>query len=105
VAALRQAGLAPFVPEGSYFIMADSSRYPFDSDFEFCRFLTREVGVAAIPPSAFYGEAHRSSARHLVRFAFCKTEPVLEEAARRLARLPSVAGERGRSAQPGKGTS
>ncbi|MHB8877821.1 MAG: aminotransferase class I/II-fold pyridoxal phosphate-dependent enzyme [Myxococcaceae bacterium] len=94
VAALCAAGLTPTVPEGSYFIMADTSRFGFEGDYEFCRFLTREVGVAAIPPSAFYGEAHRPQAKGLARFAFCKTDAVLDEAARRLARLPELAAKR-----------
>ncbi|MFN7133397.1 MAG: aminotransferase class I/II-fold pyridoxal phosphate-dependent enzyme, partial [Myxococcales bacterium] len=54
VAALAESGLRPFVPDGTYFAMADLSPLGFDDDFAFCRFLTTEVGVAAIPPSAFY---------------------------------------------------
>ncbi len=94
VAALSAAGLTPMAPEGSYFVMADTSRYAFEDDFACCRFLTREAGVAAIPPSAFYGEAHRREARHLARFAFCKTDALLDEAATRLARLPELASRR-----------
>jgi N-succinyldiaminopimelate aminotransferase len=94
VAGLASAGLSPLCPEGSYFIMADTRRFGFEGDFEFCRFLTREVGVAAIPPSAFYGEAHKGQARHLARFAFCKTDAVLDEAVRRLSRLPELAAKR-----------
>jgi N-succinyldiaminopimelate aminotransferase len=56
-------------------------------DFAFCRWLTTTGGVAAIPPSAFYSEAHKAEARALARFAFCKTDPLLHEAARRLAAL------------------
>ncbi|MEZ6235447.1 MAG: hypothetical protein R3B68_14770 [Phycisphaerales bacterium] len=41
-----------------------------------------EVGVAAIPPSAFYHTPGGGS--HLVRFAFCKTDAVLDEAIRRM---------------------
>lgn len=94
VRALATAGLRPMSPEGSYFIMADTQAYGFADDFEFCRTLTREVGVAAIPPSAFYCEAHKAQARHLARFAFCKTDAVLDEAAKRLARLPALAAKR-----------
>jgi N-succinyldiaminopimelate aminotransferase len=42
------------------------------------------VGVAAIPPSVFYGPEHRHLGQGLARFAFCKTEAVLDEAVRRL---------------------
>lgn len=83
--ALEGAGLNPYVTEGSYFLIADIAPYAFDDDVKFCRWLTQDVRVAAIPPSAFYAEAHKAHARNLARFAFCKTLPVLEEAAKRLA--------------------
>jgi N-succinyldiaminopimelate aminotransferase len=47
--------------------------------------LPEEVGVAAIPPTSFY--AHPEEGRHLVRFAFCKTDAVLDEAIVRLRKL------------------
>lgn len=85
--ALKAAGLSPIAPEGTYFIMADTSRLGFEDDFSFCRWLTTEVGVAAIPPSAFYCQPHKEHARKLARFAFCKSDPVLAAAAERLRRL------------------
>lgn len=81
---LREAGLTAFAPEGSYFILADITRQGFADDVAFCRHLVSEVGVAAIPPSVFYGPAHRHLGQGLARFAFCKTEAVLDEAVRRL---------------------
>ncbi|MBX7096587.1 MAG: aminotransferase class I/II-fold pyridoxal phosphate-dependent enzyme [Myxococcaceae bacterium] len=84
--ALTEARLPPYVTEGSYFLMVDTRAYAFDDDVAFCRWLTRDVRVAAIPPSAFYAEAHKGHAAKLARFAFCKSGPVLEEAARRLGR-------------------
>jgi N-succinyldiaminopimelate aminotransferase len=51
----------------------------------FCRYLTTEIGVAAIPPSAFY--LNPADGATIVRFAFCKTRATLEEAARRLIKL------------------
>ena len=89
-AALGAAGLRSLPVEGTYFTIADTAAAGLPDDFAFCRWLTREVKVAAIPPSAFYSDAHRHHARHLARFAFCKTDAVLDEAARRLARLPSL---------------
>ncbi len=85
VEALRQAGLTPIVPQGTYFVTADISQQGFANDVEFCRYLTREIGVAAIPPSAFYHNPADGAA--LARFAFCKTRDVLEEAAIRLKKL------------------
>ncbi|MGD9693557.1 MAG: aminotransferase class I/II-fold pyridoxal phosphate-dependent enzyme [Phycisphaerales bacterium] len=82
---LERAGLRAFPTEGTYFIMADHSALGFEDDVAFCRHLTVEVGVAAIPPSAFY--SHKELGKHLVRFAFCKKRKTLEEAAKRLERL------------------
>ncbi|MCP3099354.1 aminotransferase class I/II-fold pyridoxal phosphate-dependent enzyme [Myxococcus sp. K15C18031901] len=81
---LREAGLTVYVPEGSYFILADIRGFGFPDDMAFCRHLVSEVGVAAIPPSVFYGPEHRHLGQGMARFAFCKTEAVLDEAVRRL---------------------
>jgi N-succinyldiaminopimelate aminotransferase len=81
---LAEAGLRAHVPEGSYFIMADIAGRGFADDMGFCRHLVSEVRVAAIPPSVFYSPEHRHLGQGLARFAFCKTEAVLDEAVRRL---------------------
>ncbi len=82
---LDGAGLKPLTPEGTYFVMADiSGAGDFTDDVQFCRHLTIDRGVAAIPPSAFYCEEHKHLARRLARFCFCKEEQTLEAAARRL---------------------
>jgi len=85
---LHGAGLPTLSTEGSYFIMADISRAGFASDVEFCRWLTREVGVAAIPPSAFYADRHDLPL--LARFCFAKKLETLRAAAERLARIPAL---------------
>jgi N-succinyldiaminopimelate aminotransferase len=90
--ALEDAGLRTMSPAGTYFVTADFSsldlkEHGVDDDVSFCKYLTSEVGVAAIPPTAFYSDEHKPLARHLARFAFCKTQPTLEEAARRLENL------------------
>ncbi|TNE46623.1 MAG: aminotransferase class I/II-fold pyridoxal phosphate-dependent enzyme [Deltaproteobacteria bacterium] len=84
VDALKAAGLRPLIPEGTYFVIADTSDWGFENDESFCRHLVTEVGVVAIPPSHFYSPEHRHLAHHLARFAFCKKDEVLEEAASRL---------------------
>ncbi|HEU4539081.1 MAG TPA: aminotransferase class I/II-fold pyridoxal phosphate-dependent enzyme, partial [Polyangiaceae bacterium] len=87
--ALASAGLEPYPAAGAYFVCAGFGRYPaFADDVAFCRFLTRDVGVAAIPPSAFH-EGKRPT--NYVRFVFCKREETLRAAAERLARLPELA--------------
>lgn len=83
--ALDDVGFTAFRPDGTYFVLADHTSFGFEDDVSFCRHLIEDIGVAAIPPSAFYNDA--AEGRHLVRFAFCKTLPVLEEAVKRLSRL------------------
>jgi methionine aminotransferase len=69
---------------GSYFQCVDYSRISSLPDQAFCEWLTAEVGVAAIPLSAFYAE---SPARPLARFCFAKSDATLDEALRRLSSL------------------
>ncbi len=79
--ALTRAGFGVLPCEGAYFLTTDASKLTAESDRSFCERLTREAGVAAIPFSPFYGEDAPSG---LIRFAFCKRQDVLNEAARRL---------------------
>lgn len=84
--ALQASGLKPILPDGTYFILCDISHLGFKDDVAFCRFLTTEIGVAAIPPSAFY--QNTADGAGLARFAFCKSQETLEKAAERLQQLP-----------------
>src|SRR5205814_5580778 len=51
---LARAGLPTLPVRGAYFLLADIGGLPFLDDVAFCRHLMTEVGVACIPPSAFY---------------------------------------------------
>ena len=82
---LADAGFDVLTPAGTYFVLADIRPLGWNDDVEFCRMLPEKVGVAAIPPTAFY--VNKDAGRHLVRFAFCKTLDVLEEGIERLGRL------------------
>jgi N-succinyldiaminopimelate aminotransferase len=82
--ALEAADLRPYRPEGTYFILCDISHLGFEDDGAFCRYLTTDVGVTAIPPTAFYSVKHKHLGRQLARFAFCKQDATLELAAERL---------------------
>lgn len=79
--ALKQAGFQPLSSEGTYFITASIRGLTNEPDTEFCMRMTREAGVTAIPLSAFFGA---SAPSEYVRFAFCKKDAVLKEAAQRL---------------------
>jgi aspartate/methionine/tyrosine aminotransferase len=66
----------------TYFLCADIRSIGYNgTDEDFCRRLTTEVGVAAIPVSAFYDRAPPTD---YIRFAFCKEDATLQEALRRL---------------------
>lgn len=84
---LRAAGLEVLVPQAGLFIMAGIRPLGFTSDVEFCKYLASEIGVAAIPPSAFYSPEHKALGQAYVRLAFCKTFELLEMAQSRLALL------------------
>ena len=79
---LAHAGLPTFPTEGSYFVMADLAGTGCTNDAVFCRWLTSEVGVAAIPPSAFYADP--ATAPLLARFCFAKQLATLRAAGERL---------------------
>lgn len=75
-------GLLPV--SGAYFQLADYSAISSNDDLNFCEWLVREAGVAAIPVSAFYETAPNAK---LVRFCFAKNNATLEAAAARLSVL------------------
>ncbi|MCC4906901.1 pyridoxal phosphate-dependent aminotransferase [Microbacterium sp. cx-59] len=84
---LTEAGFGVSRPGGSYFAVADAAPLGATDAHEFCRALPARAGVVAIPLTAFVLPAHRAEYATLVRFAACKREDVLAEAARRLATL------------------
>ncbi len=70
--------------EGTYFQVADYSAISDQSESEFAMWLTREIGVTAIPMSAFYDTPVE---RHKIRFCFAKRDETLHDAIGRLSRL------------------
>lgn len=87
--ALEEVGLRPYRCEGTYFILCDVSHLGFRDDVEFCRHLTTEAQVTAIPPSFFYSEEHAHLGRRMVRFSFCKRDETLDAAASNLGNWAS----------------
>lgn len=74
-----------FTPsKGTYFQLADYNDISELSDVEFANYLTREVGVAAIPLAPFYAEPPDSK---IVRFCFCKDDSTLVAASKLLCAL------------------
>ena len=83
-AGLGRIGFHVLPSQGSYFVVADYAAFGFAGpDTAFARHITEHAGVAAIPVSAFYD---RDGPSHLVRFAFCKQDSVLDDAVTRLER-------------------
>lgn len=88
--ALTDAGFGVYQSEGTYFVCADISTVSGRDGVEFCRELPARIGVAAIPISVFTD--HPNQWNRLVRFAFCKQDPILAEAATRLRGLRTLPG-------------
>ena len=81
---LKRTRLAVLPSEGTYFQCVDISGVSQLGEADFCRWLTSEIGVAAIPLSAFYAEAFD---QRVVRFCFAKKDETLNLALDRLAKL------------------
>jgi N-succinyldiaminopimelate aminotransferase len=77
------------VPEGTYFVTTDVRRLGWPDGRAFCLALPERAGVVAIPSQGFYDD--KEEGRHLVRWAFCKTEDVIREGLARLAGADLVA--------------
>jgi len=83
-AGLTRTRLRLLPSEGSYFQCVDYSSISDRSEEDFCRWLTSDIGVAAIPLSAFYEDGRN---QRLARFCFAKRDETLNSALDRLARL------------------
>ena len=92
MAGLDRIGLDHNVPQGTYFVMLDISKFlelpQFRgyTDLEFCEWMIKEIGVAAVPGSSFFKE----EVNHLIRLHFAREESTLDEAIRRLEGLKKL---------------
>lgn len=84
VGRLAGSRFRPLACHGTFFLMLDYSALSDEPDLAFARRLTREHGVAAVPPSVFY---HNGVDHRLLRVCFAKTPATLNEAAERLRRI------------------
>jgi aminotransferase len=80
--ALAAANLSPIVPEGAYYVLADTGAHGFPNARAAAMTLLERTGVAAIPGTAFFRGA---SGERFLRFCYAKEDAVLAEACRRLA--------------------
>jgi len=86
---LAATPLRPVPTAGTYFQLADYAAVSQLPDVEFTRWLTREVGVAAIPISVF---SAAPSPERVVRFCFAKNDATLDAAGERLSQLVAAGG-------------
>lgn len=80
---LERAGLRHVKPDGAYYVMVDVREFGATGNAEFCEWMAREVGVAAVPGSSFFKEAVDG----YVRFHFAKKDETLRQAGERLLGL------------------
>jgi len=81
---LRAIGFDVLPAHGTYFVTTDFRPLGFNgTDEDFCRHITIEAGVTAVPVSAFYDEP-AAAPRHFARFCFCKHDTTLDSAVERL---------------------
>lgn len=87
---LANIGLNPTVPQGGYFMVADwsalagkvdlSKETDARRDYRFTKWMTKNVGLQGIPPSAFYSEPNKHLAEDFVRYCFFKKDETLQKA-------------------------
>jgi aspartate/methionine/tyrosine aminotransferase len=82
---LHDVGFKFSAPEGAYYIFADFSELSDLDDVTFAKWMTQEIGVATVPGSSFF--ANKEDGRTFTRFAFCKKQETLNDAAERLSGL------------------
>jgi methionine transaminase len=81
---LARTRLRPLPSEGTYFQVVDYSAVSALPEADFCQWLTREIGVAAIPLSAFYEGGFEQG---VARLCFAKRDETLNTALQRLAKV------------------
>ncbi|KAJ1959474.1 arylformamidase [Dipsacomyces acuminosporus] len=95
-----EVGLPYVIPNGAYYLLVNAASIKIPDDYDFPDFIVergfnfklvyffiKEFSVSGIPPTEFYSEPHKYIANNYVRFAFCKTDEGLEDAAQRLQKL------------------
>ncbi|MCI8550639.1 MAG: pyridoxal phosphate-dependent aminotransferase [Lachnospiraceae bacterium] len=92
LAGLDKIGLKHNVPQGTYFVLIDIQEFlnlpQFEgyTDLEFCEWMIKNVGVAAVPGSSFFKE----EVNHLIRLHFAREEATIDEAILRLGKLQEL---------------
>ena len=92
LAGLDRIGLPHNVPQGTYFVLIDIQKF-LDlpkfagyTDLEFCEWMIKHIGVAAVPGSSFFKE----EVNHLIRLHFAREKETIDEAINRLGKLQEL---------------
>ena len=89
---LDRVGLKHNVPQGTYFVLVDIQefldlpQFAGYTDLEFCEWMIKNVGVAAVPGSSFFKE----EVNHLIRLHFARTKETIDEAIKRLGKIKEL---------------
>ena len=89
---LDRIGLKHNVPQGTYFVLIDIQefldlpQFAGYTDLEFCEWMIKNIGVAAVPGSSFFKE----DVNHLIRLHFAREEATIDEALERLGKLKEL---------------
>ena len=92
LAGLDRLGLKHNVPQGTYFVMVENTdflrlpQFQGWTDLEFCEWMIREIGVAAVPGSSFF----REPVNNLIRLHFARSQETLDEVFRRLEKMAAL---------------
>ncbi|XP_061928982.1 kynurenine aminotransferase isoform X1 [Apis cerana] len=96
---LSDVGMSPTIPEGGYFMIANwtalqdkvnlEEETDENKDYRFTKWMTKNVGIQGIPPSAFYSSEHKYLGEDNVRYCFIKKDENLKKAAEILMKWKS----------------
>jgi len=104
VDAFSELGMSVAIPDGSYFfivqlpdLMIKLPEHPSEEcsgpsimephDYAICRWMTTELGITAIPPSAFYDQENKHTSANWIRICFCKSDETISKAYDRLQNI------------------
>lgn len=89
---LDEIGLKHNIPQGTYFVLIDISdflalpQFSGYTDLEFCEWMIKNIGVAAVPGSSFF----REDVNHLIRLHFAREESTINDALNKLSKLQEL---------------
>ena len=83
---LDEIGLKYYEPQGTYFVMVDIGEFGYESDYDFCIDLARDVKVGAVPGSSFFKEP----VNNYIRLHFAKSDETLHEALNNLSKIREI---------------